>query len=215
VTVGPLGLPAPGHPLTGGVRSEAVQLFLARATAVTPGFSLGNGREEESAALCRALGGLPLAIEKAAALTSEVPLGELRKRIEADPLGLLTGGHTGGHPRHRSMLASIGWSHELCTPAERLLWARLSVFAELVSAEAAVYVCAGAHLHPAQLPGLLAGLTARSVLVRERGGHRLSPLYREYGLRWLRNLGEEDTLRRRHSHYVRTLQPGGWQNLGR
>jgi predicted ATPase len=218
--VGPLKLPPPGRPLDGGRRSAAAELLARRSG---PEFTLGNGREEEAGALCRALGGLPLAIELAARLTGSMPLAELHARIEADPLGMLVSGEPGdgamgtaqgtpGHPRHASMLASIGWSHQLCQPAERLLWARLSVFAGEISYEAAEYVCADSHLRPAGLRDLLHRLEARSVLLaddRTDGTYwRLPVLYRAYGRRWLTRLGEDASLVRRHALYTRTLVPG-------
>ncbi|MDQ1659532.1 MAG: hypothetical protein QOD41_4615 [Cryptosporangiaceae bacterium] len=213
----PLELPPPGRPLDGGRRSAAAELLARRSG---PGFTLGNGREEEAAALCRAVGGLPLGIELAARLTGSIPLAELRARIEADPLGVLVSepgdgpvGSAGtGHPRHESMLASIGWSHQLCQPAERLLWARLSVFGGEISYEAAEYVCADAHLRAPGLRDVLHRLEARSVLSaddRPDGTYwQLPVLYRSYGRRWLTRLGEDASLRRRHAHYTRTLLPG-------
>jgi predicted ATPase len=201
VAVPPLAVPEPGRALVDGERSEAVRLFFTRAVAAQPTFTLGNGREEESGALVRALGGIPLAIEKAAVLASRVPLRELRVRAQADPLGLLTTGHDTGHPRHRSMLASIGWSHQLCEPAERLLWARLSVFSGPISNDAAVRVCSDAHLPAADVPTLLARLAARSVLSVEEHGYQLPPLHREYGRRWLHSLGEAPAILRRYVSY--------------
>jgi predicted ATPase len=186
IVIPPLAVPEPGRALVDGQRSEAVQLFFARAVAVQPEFTLGNGREEESGRLVRALGGIPLAIEKAALLAARVPLKELRTRAETDPLALLASGHAGsGHPRHRSMHASIAWSHHLCAPAEQLLWARLSVHGGRFTAAEAATACADARLPAAEVPALLTRLAERSVLVTDGDGYRLPALYREYGRRWL------------------------------
>ena len=62
---------------------------------------------------------------------------------------------------------TIGWSHELCTPEERLLWARLSVFPGPFDLEAVEYVCGGPELPPELVLDLLGGLLAQSLLTRE------------------------------------------------
>ncbi|MFK4070810.1 ATP-binding protein [Streptomyces sp. NPDC029674] len=121
-------------------------------------------------------------------------------------------------PWHRALRTTIGWSHELCTPAERLLWARLSVFAGSFDTEAAVAVCADEHLPEDGIPGLLGVLVDNSIanwLPGPQGSERFRMLdtLREYGAYWLRELGEEERLRHRHlAHYREFVRQAdaGW-----
>ncbi len=102
----------------------------------------------------------------------------------------------------RDRRTTIGWSHELCTEQERLLWARLSVFAGVFDLDAAEYVCGGEGVDPDELLDLLTELVAKSVVLREDSPFgvrfRLLDTVREYGLRWLRAAGEEHRLLCRH-----------------
>ncbi|MGW4421720.1 ATP-binding protein [Streptosporangium sp. NPDC004631] len=123
--------------------------------------------------------------------------------------GGVTGG--GGLVRHESLRAAMGWSHELCTPAERLLWARLSVFASDFDLEAAERVCAGGPLPAALVLEALTGLAEKSLVQREDHptGVRLRMLdtVREFGAEWLHRLGEHETVRGRHrDHYLRLAE---------
>ncbi|MEU0518050.1 AAA family ATPase [Streptosporangium sp. NPDC006007] len=123
--------------------------------------------------------------------------------------GGVTGG--GGLVRHESLRAAMGWSHELCTPAERLLWARLSVFASDFDLEAAEQVCAGGPLPAALVLEALTGLAEKSLVQREDHptGVRLRMLdtVREFGAEWLHRLGEHETVRGRHrDHYLRLAE---------
>ena len=86
--------------------------------------------------LCRRLDGIPLAIELAAVQLRALPLGELLDRLN-HRFTVLAGGRPGALPRHQTLRMAIEWSHELCSAAERRLWARLSVFAGTFSLAAA------------------------------------------------------------------------------
>lgn len=125
---------------------DALELFTRRAAAVRPGVQLTDADRETARELCRRLDGIPLALELAAgrlrALTTEQVLHRLDDRFR-----LLTGGSPSALPRHQTLRTAIGWSHELCAPEQRLLWARLSVFAGQFDLEAVEYICSG--------PGLL------------------------------------------------------------
>jgi predicted ATPase len=124
-------LPSGAQP--GGVRGvippgggSAVDLFVQRAAAAAPSFTFTPADLPDVIRLCRRLDGIPLAIELAAVRLRALPLAELAGRLD-QRLALLTSGHRGG--RHKTLRDAISWSYELCTPAERALWARLSVFA--------------------------------------------------------------------------------------
>ncbi|MEU1622818.1 regulator [Streptomyces sp. NPDC005722] len=181
---------------------EAVELFADRAAAALPGFTVDAGNRAEVEELCRRLDGIPLALELAAGRVRALSVRQMTGRLD-DRFRLLTRrGGTGGPERHRALRTTIGWSHELCTPHERLLWARLSVFAGDFDLEAAEYVCAGGEVSSEAVVDLLADLVDKSVVLRREvaGAVRylLLDTVREYGLGWLRGLDEERRLRTRH-----------------
>ncbi|WP_081238381.1 ATP-binding protein [Streptomyces viridosporus] len=176
---------------------EAVALLEVRAAQHA--VSAGNGREAR--ALCRRLDGLPLAIELAAGRLGTLSPGQLLERLD-DRFRLLTGGCRDALPRHRTLRTAIGWSHELCTPEERLLWARLSVFAGPFDLEAAEYVCGGNGLPAAHVLDVLTALLAQSVLTREETAagarYRMLDTLRAYGAEWLEATGDAERVGRRH-----------------
>ncbi|MFF9865809.1 ATP-binding protein [Streptomyces sp. NPDC013953] len=180
---------------------DAVRLFLDRAAAAVPGFRTGGGDPLAVRELCRRLDGIPLALELAAGRLPALGLEGLLHRLD-DRFQLLTCGSRGETDRHRTLRLAIGWSHELCTPEERLLWARLSVFAGQFDLEAAEYVCGGPELPAERVLDVLAELLAQSVVLREDAAagvrYRMLDTVRAYGAEWLAELGDEDRLRRRH-----------------
>ncbi|MCL2583898.1 MAG: hypothetical protein FWE35_15755 [Streptosporangiales bacterium] len=93
-----------------------------------------------------------------------------------------------------------GRLHQLCEPAERLLWARLSVFGTEFSLPDAVGVCADASLRAAAIPGAVRGLARRSLLIPSpgTGQYRMPEAVREYGAMMLRELGEDADARGRY-----------------
>ncbi|WP_419996339.1 ATP-binding protein [Streptomyces boninensis] len=222
----PLGIPAERRievaPLPAdGTESEAAHLFHTRARHgqdEAPAVPLPRGHAV--AEIVRRLEGIPLAIELAAARlrTGGMTAGELAERLGTrfEPLAL--DDRRGGHaPRHQALRTAIGWSHELCTPAERLLWARLSVFAGGFDTRAAVRVCAGGPIAAERVPATLDALAAKSVIRREEPGdrYRILETVREYGAYWLRELGEEHVVRRRHrDHYLRLAQQADVEWMG-
>lgn len=195
------------------VADDAVALFAERAAAT--GFALDDTNRPAVEAVCRHLDGIPLAIELAAVRLSELSLAELHGRLgERLPsrLDLLMSPGAAGPPRHHTLRTAIGWSHELCAPLERLLWARLSVFAGGFCLNAAEEVCAGGPLPAGRIAELLARLVEQSIVRR----HRTDPArfqfldtVREFGAEWLRALGEEKDVRLRHrDHYRRLAREG-------
>ncbi|WP_306318552.1 MULTISPECIES: hypothetical protein [unclassified Streptomyces] len=220
LTVAPLPVPEADDALAGS--ADAVVLLTLRATEAVPGFSVTDADRAELVRLCRRLDGLPLAIELAAARLRDLPVRELTARLD-DRFAVL--GDTDAiareadPPWHQALRTAIGWSHELCTPAERLLWARLSVFAGSFDAETARQVCADDHLPDHRIPDVLGTLTEKSILTWEPTGggerYRMLDTIREYGADWLRGLGEDDTLRRRHrDHYLALARRGDAAWLG-
>ncbi|WP_433330318.1 ATP-binding protein [Spirillospora sp. CA-294931] len=184
--------------------ADSARLFGERAGAGNPEFALSAANRDVVERLCRSLDGLPLALELAAALVRDLPVERLASLLD-DRLALLTRPKADSEvpPRHETLRAAIGWSHELCAPAERLLWARTSVFAGSFTREAAADVCSGGPLTPGTVPATLDALARKSIVVEEDGRYRLLDTVREYGASWLDELGETDEVRLRHrDHYL-------------
>jgi predicted ATPase/DNA-binding CsgD family transcriptional regulator len=167
-----------------GDGNDAVALFADRAAAAVPGFAVTAVTRPKLVRLGRVLDGLPLAIEFAALRLRAVGLDELLARLPGQ-LRMLGGGRRADH-RQQSMLASISWSYDLCTPAERLLWTRLSVFGGKFDLAAVEAVCTGDGLSAPDVLGAHVGLVDKSVVLRADvlGGearYRLLGVVREHG----------------------------------
>ncbi|MGW4639519.1 ATP-binding protein [Sphaerisporangium sp. NPDC004334] len=192
--------------------NESVQLFTERACAVLPGFTVDEENIAAVSELCRRLDGIPLAIELASVRLRALSVEQILTLL-TDRFSLLAGASRTALPRHQTLRAAIGWSHELCEPAERLLWARLSIFSGDFELEAARYVCASEDLPAENVMDLIAGLVEKSILLssNERAGvrYRLIDTLRHYGKEWLDKLGETDRVRRRHREYYLQLAERG------
>jgi len=188
-------------PLAPMADDDAMELFARRAAAVRQGFRLTDGNRETARELCRRLDGIPLALELAAGRLRALTMEQVLHRLD-DRFRLLTGGSPNALPRHQTLRTAIGWSHELCAPEQRLLWARLSVFAGQFDLEAVEYICSGPGLPADSVLDVLDALLAQSVVLREDSvlgsRFRLLDTVREYGAEWLRATGDAERLRRRH-----------------
>lgn len=222
VPVPPLSLPPvePSPPLAALAQYEAVGLLVERAAAVSPGFAVTERNRDAVARLCAALDGLPLAIELAATRLRTLSVQEMNQRL-ADRFGLLSAGSPVVAPRQRTLRGLIDWSHELCSPEERRLWARLSVFSGGFDLDAAEAVCDGDGLDRARILDLLDHLVAQSIVVRADGDEvsrfRMLETIREYGRERLAELGEQDRLRERHRAYFLEFaqrSASGWAGPG-
>jgi non-specific serine/threonine protein kinase len=187
-------LPVAGASLVGG---DAVELFALRATAAVPGFSITPENAANVIRLCRRLDGIPLAIELAAVQLRALPLDELLDRLN-HRFTVLTGGRPGALPRHQTLRMAIEWSHELCSDAERRLWARLSVFAGPFSLAAAQEVCAEVSLERPDVVAAVIGLVDKSAVVMEGERYRMLDTVREFGAERLAESGEQASCRARH-----------------
>jgi predicted ATPase/DNA-binding SARP family transcriptional activator len=136
--VPPLSLPT-DDPL----HSEAVRLFVERATAIEPGFRLSEQTAASVANVCRRLDGIPLAIELAAARLKAMSVEQLVARLD-NLFDLLSSGSRTALPRQRTLRAAIDWSYDLLSERERALLRRLSIFAGGFTLEAAEAVCSNA-----------------------------------------------------------------------
>jgi non-specific serine/threonine protein kinase len=191
-----------------GPRSDAVALFVDRAGAAGAKFTLTADNEDAVATLCQRLDGIPLAIELAAARTRTLTVEQIITRL-SDRFALLNDSDPASSHRHQTLRAAIGWSHELCSPAERLLWTRLAVFPGEFGLDAAVAVCADERLPADSIPELLERLVDKSVLLGDEHAadsrYRMLDTVREFGREWLTALGEEEQLARRHRDFYLAL----------
>lgn len=204
----PLGIASETvYPLAPLEPDQALELFVDRARAVLPSFELTEENRALAAAVVRSLEGLPLAVELATARLRVLSLESLQGRLQ-EQFDVLGSGFRDAPERHRSLTASIVWIDELCSPGERALWARLSVFVggfDLVDVE---HVCAGDGIEPGQVLDLLAGLVDKSVVVRVDDGrdrYRMLETLRHYGASRLEEAGATGTWRDRHCHRFAAL----------
>ena len=206
--VSSLTCPVAGGSGKDGLRQyEAVQLFLDRARASAPGFVLNDTTGDAVAAIGRKLEGIPLAIELAAARLTTLSATELEKGL-TDHWELLSRGRRTAPHRQSTMAACIEWSFDLCTPAERMLWARAAVFVDGFEHDAAVTVCLGRD-DDEPVHETLASLVDKSVLATTRDGtttrfRMLAPI-RQRGLAELERIGEGAEERRRHRDFYLDL----------
>jgi predicted ATPase/DNA-binding SARP family transcriptional activator len=182
--VEPLALPPAGADVATAAAFPSVRLMLDRA----PGFTLGAETVEPVVRICRALDGMPLAIELAAARLRTLPVTVLADRL-ADRFRLLTGGSRTALPRHQTLRAVVDWSWELLDEDERRAWRRFAMFHGGAEVTAAEQVCdAGLDV--------LGALVDKSLLVLGADGrYRMLETIREYGLERLAEAGETESQR--------------------
>jgi predicted ATPase len=161
--VPPLGLPDdPAATPDDALQHGAVRLFVDRARSAQPAFA-ADGRQCRRGAICRALDGIPLALELAAARLRALPVQALADRLR-DSFALVATRDTTVAPRQRTLQTLIDWSHDLLAADERVLYRRLSVFAGGWTLEAAEAVCAGDGLDLGDVADLLAALAEKSLV---------------------------------------------------
>ncbi|MGW2276070.1 BTAD domain-containing putative transcriptional regulator [Streptomyces yangpuensis] len=209
--VGPLPLPPGDADAARALSYAAVRLLNDRAVAARPGFAVTDGTAAAVTRICRALDGMPLAIELAAARLRTMSAEQLAARLD-DRFRLLTSGARSAPRQHRTLRAVVDWSWELLSEPERALLRRLSAFPGGATVEAAEGVCAGGPVEEADVLGLLASLADKSLLVTDGDGrHRMLETIRAYGLDRLAEAGEEERIRRAHAAYftglARTADP--------
>src|SRR5215470_6102399 len=218
--VGPLPVPpapasAPASvPVPPGITDistyPAVRLFCDRAAAVLPGFAAGPRNAAAVSRICRALDGLPLAIELAAPWLRTLTPAQLAERLD-DRFALLTGGSRTALPRHRTLRAVVDWSWELLSAAEQALARRLAIFPAGTTLAAAERICADDLLPSAAVLPTLSGLVDKSILGAAESQDGLAPRYRmletvrAYGLEQLAGAGEEAAVRDAFAEYYLDL----------
>jgi predicted ATPase/DNA-binding CsgD family transcriptional regulator len=218
MVVPPMSLPAEGEDTSVQrlLGYDAVWLLSERAATVVPGFTVDAANAGEVLALCRKLDGIPLALELAAVRLGSLSLEQLNRGL-ASELSILGTGNRGAEARQQTLEATIGWSYGLLDEQERLLWARLSVFAGGFEEDAATEVCSDPRIPAGRIAGLLGALVDKSILKRQLadGGpprYWLLETMRQYGLARLREIGEETRTQQRHFDWIWVLGQaiGAW-----
>ncbi len=219
-----LEVPDPGPSADPAVlgRYEAVELFVERARLRAPGFELTPENAGYVADICRQLDGIPLAIELATARLGVLSVGQVSERLD-DALGFLKTGDRTRAPRHRTLGATLDWSHELLNEEEKALFRRLSVFIGGWTLEAAEAVggepkeARGSGRTPPVLD-LLSSLADKSLVVTESGAgdaphYRMLEPVRQYALERLGEGAEAEETRRQHAAFFLELAEEARPNL--
>jgi predicted ATPase/DNA-binding winged helix-turn-helix (wHTH) protein len=185
-------------------RPHAIELFVDRARAANPAFEPEVDNSKAVLEICRRLDGMPLAIELAAARVRALSVTRIAERLD-DRFRLLVSGDSTAMPHQQTLRASIEWSYELLSVAERALLRRLSVFAGGWSLEAAEAVCGGGDVPNQAVMELLANLVEKSLVAIDASSERyhLLETLREYALEQLEESGEARDIRDMHvQHYL-------------
>jgi predicted ATPase len=205
--VPPLAVPADVEEgeltVEGLMLSEAVRLFVDRSRSRLPDFQVTQENAPSVARVCRKLDGIPLAIELAAARMGSLARGQVAQRLDVS-LGLLTGGGRTVESRHRTLRATLDWSHQFLSEPEKVLFGRLSVFAGGWTLEDAEAVCEGDGIERGGVLDLLDGLVDKSLVVAEAGASRyrmLEPIRQYAGEKLEDEGGTAEQVRRRHAVY--------------
>jgi predicted ATPase/class 3 adenylate cyclase len=203
--------PVPSLDVGAGIDSAAVSLFIERAQAVSPGFSVANADEAAAVVeICRRLDGIPLAIELAASRMASMTVSEVRDRVD-QRFRLLVGSRR-GLARHQTLRHAVAWSYDLLDDTEKALLERCSVFAGGFDLESACTV-AGSDDDFATLD-LLDALVRKSLLVPDRssGRTRFSMLetIRQFAEEQLVARGEVSEIRAAHSRYFAGREADIW-----
>jgi predicted ATPase/class 3 adenylate cyclase len=198
--VPPLPVPPRDLDLDELARYDSIALFVERGGRVDRRFDLTPANAPAVAEICRCLDGLPLAIELAAARVKVLPPADILRMLQR---GVdLTGGARDAPARQRTLHATIDWSYQLLEEHERLLFARLSVFAGGWTLAGAEAVCE----QQVDVLETLSSLLDKSLVDRADavgdGRFRMLRTIRVYGLDRLRDSGEENVIRRLHAEWA-------------
>lgn len=189
--------------------SPSVQLFLTRAQAARPGFTLGPHNAQAIAELCRRLDGLPLALELAAARIRALAPADILNRL-GDRLDLLADPRSDRPDRQRTLEATVGWSYDLLSTDEQIAFRRLAVFAGGFTLAAADAVLTGFAESPLDGLDAVTALVEQGLLRDEEQPdgtlrYRMLATIRLFGLEQLDESGEAGAARDAHAGYFRRL----------
>ncbi len=215
--VPPLDVPVPGQETADHVLGHsAVELFVSRMNALDAGISPRADDLASVAAICRRLDGIPLAIEFAAASAAALGIAHVAAGLR-DRFALLTGGRRTALRRHRTLRATLDWSHELLPEQEQRLFRRLAVFQGGFTIDAAAAVITDTRLGGAAVMDGIAALVMKSLVALDttQGAARwyLLETIRAYALEKLDQSGDRAWLARRHAEYFRDVFAGAEKQL--
>ncbi len=207
--VPPLGLPDAGSESARAAESDAVRLYVERARAELPDFSLTDANAGAVVRICRALDGLPLAIELAAARVRVLGPDGTAKRL-GERLALLTRAAPDLPERRRSLRATIDWSYQLLDEPARHVFRMLAVFAGGATLEAVEAVADDGVDVPRSLETLLdASLATAASDPNGQPRFGLLETIRVFAIEELESHGEAAAARRRHlEHFVGLAEEG-------
>lgn len=201
-----LSLPDPQQGKAATVESlsqfESVRLFIDRAQAVKPDFAVTNANAPALAQLCFRLDGIPLALELAAARARSMAVEQINERLD-QRFRLLTGGDRSALPRQQTLRALIDWSYDLLSESERILLARLSIFAGGWTLSAAESACGFEPVEDWEVLDILVSLADKSLVITDienaDSRYRMLETVRQYAHEKLGESSQEtETVRERH-----------------
>jgi predicted ATPase/serine/threonine protein kinase len=189
--------------------NPAVMLFVERAQAAKPAFTLTSENARAIGEICNRLDGLPLAIELAAARVKTLPPSALLGRMETR-LQILTGGARDLPARQQTLRGAIAWSHDLLGEAEQRLFRRISVFIGGCTFEAAEAVADTKRDLGVDIIDGIESLVHKSLLQLieshdDEARLAMMETVREYGFERLVESGEEKAARKAHAAYYLVL----------
>jgi predicted ATPase/DNA-binding winged helix-turn-helix (wHTH) protein len=188
------------------LQSSAVQLFNERAMAAVDGFTFDDNNVAPVLEICRRLDGVPLALELAAARIDVFGVRDLAAHLD-DRFRVLTSGRRTALPRHQTLVATLDWSYQLLSGAERLLLRRLAAFTGDFPLDAAVAVAAD--IAPSEVVDHIGSLVGKSLVAADLRGeiprYRLLDTTRLYGFEKLKSAGELQETAGRHAEYYRAF----------
>jgi predicted ATPase/DNA-binding winged helix-turn-helix (wHTH) protein len=196
-----LPLPPAGQAITAEIamQSDAVRLFVERASDAAGGYELTDEDAPSVVSICRRLDGVAMATELAAARLRMLKPTEIAARLE-DVFRLLTGGSKAALPRQQTLRATIDWSYALLSPQEQCLLRRLSVFVDGFSLEGAAAVGSGGAIDEYDVLDLLSALVDKSLVIADTAGavtrYRMLETTRHYAREKLAESGETGVSRR-------------------
>ncbi|MEO7804025.1 MAG: tetratricopeptide repeat protein [Actinomycetota bacterium] len=211
-----LSTPDPDHmPAVHEMSSyQAVLLFEDRAAQVQSDFVVSADNAPAIAQICRRLEGIPLAIELAAAQVTALTPQQIAARLD-DTFRLLIGGSRTALERQQTLRAAVDWSYRLLNDQERLLLARLSVFAGGFTLEAAEAVCAGGGLNAQEILQHLTNLVSKSLVQKDTIGSaarfKLLETIRQYGREKAYESEGAEALRIAHRDYYLSVAEQAWE----
>jgi predicted ATPase/DNA-binding SARP family transcriptional activator len=187
---------------------DSVRLFVERAQAIVPTFSLTARNAAAVARLCHHLDGLPLAIELAASRVAVLPVTAIADRLD-DRFRLLVGGSRTALSRQQTLKATLDWSYNLLTEPQRRVLRALSVFVGGAPLQAVEIVCSGAGLGSSEVLYLLGDLVDQSLVTLDDSDgeprYRLLETVREYGREQLIERGEREATEAAHGTWALAL----------